>query len=138
MPLRSIGRTIRLLYDQHAFGLRVEIVKEIVASWRDRADIDHALAVAGHDLLDAERYTFKLHRRGVEILDPDRDRSVGRCVQLGGLEAMILDRNLYRRGLRQRVLRADPDDEGHDKRSGRSGTGFNARSHALLRALIQS
>ena len=47
-------------------------------------------------LLDPEADALELDRRAVEVADAERDRPVGRGVNLGGLEAVILHRKLDR------------------------------------------
>src|SRR6266852_6219882 len=76
----------RLLHDQGAARLFVEVVVKFVASGFQRPHIDDAFAIGGDHLFDPQRGAFKLHGLGVQVLDPDRDGLVGRRAQLARLE----------------------------------------------------
>src|SRR6202790_2626083 len=84
MSAASIG--VRLLHGQGAARLFVEVVVKFVASGFQRPHVDDALAIGGDHLLHPQRFAFKLHGLGVEILDPEGDRGIGRRAHLAGLE----------------------------------------------------
>src|ERR1700694_1483867 len=67
----------RLLHDQGAARLFIEIIVKFVASGFQRPHIDDPLALGGDHLFDPQRFAFKLHGFGVEVLDPDSDGFVG-------------------------------------------------------------
>src|ERR1700704_1390479 len=76
--MMSAARTgARLLHGQGAARLFVEIVVKFVATGLQRPHIDGALAVGGHYLFDPQRFAFKLHGFGVEVLDSESDGFVG-------------------------------------------------------------
>src|SRR3984893_12981520 len=75
-----------LMYGEGAARLFVEVIVEFVASGLQRPHIDDTLAVGSDHLFDPQRFALEFHRFGVEVLDPDRDGSVGRRVQLAWLE----------------------------------------------------
>src|ERR1700736_574778 len=83
----SIGAC--LLYNEGAARLFVEVVVEFVASGLQRPHIDDTLAVGGDDLFDPQRFALELHGFGVEVLDPQGDRFIGRRAQLAGLELAL-------------------------------------------------
>src|SRR3984893_10984527 len=76
MSAASIG--VRLLHGQGAARLFVEVVVKFVASGFQRPHVDDALAIGGDHLFDPQRFAFKVHGLGVEILDPEGDRGIGR------------------------------------------------------------
>src|SRR5579871_3337747 len=86
-----------LLHHQHAIaGVLMEIVEELVAAGRERANIDAALAVAWHHFFNPQRNALEFHRCGIKVLDPNDDRPVGRRRDLARLKTMVLDRDLHR------------------------------------------
>src|ERR1700724_820782 len=87
MSAASIGA--RLLHDQGAARLFVEVVVKFVAPGFQRPHVDDALAIGGDHLFDPQRFAFKLHGLGVEILDPEGDRGIGRRAHLAGLELVL-------------------------------------------------
>src|SRR5208283_3701571 len=82
----------RLFHDQHALGgLRMIVAEEIIFARRKRGDAHRRLGLAGDDFLDPQRLALELLRCSIEILDRQRDRFARRRMELGGVEAMILD-----------------------------------------------
>src|ERR1700694_3408993 len=79
----------RLLHDQGAARLFIEIIVKFVASGFQRPHIDDALAIGGDRLFDPQRFAFKLHGFGVEVLDAESDGFVGRRAHLGRLELAL-------------------------------------------------
>src|ERR1700736_5126392 len=59
----------RLLHGQGAARLFVEVVVKFVASGFQCPHIDDTLTVGGDHLFDPQRFAFKLHGFGVEVLD---------------------------------------------------------------------
>src|SRR5882762_8471771 len=79
----------RLLHDQGAARLFVEVVVKFVAPGFQCPHIDDPLALGGDHLFDPQRFAFKLHGFGVEVLDPKRDGFVGGRAQLARLELAV-------------------------------------------------
>src|SRR5258708_21859308 len=85
----NAGAGLLLLHDQGATRLFVEVIVKFVASGFQGPHIDDALAVGGDHLFDPQRFAFKLHGLGVEILEANRDRFVGRGAQFARLELAL-------------------------------------------------
>src|ERR1700736_6288839 len=87
MSAASIGA--RLLHDQGAARLFVEVVVKFVAPGFQCPHIDDALAVGGDHLFDPQRFALKLHGFGVEVLDPESEGFVGGGAHLARLELAV-------------------------------------------------
>src|SRR3979411_1013457 len=87
MSAASTG--VCLLHDQGAARLFVEVVVKLVASGLQSPHIDDTLAVGGAHLFDPQRFAFKFHGFGIEVLDPKRERFVGWRTQLARLELAL-------------------------------------------------
>src|SRR5690348_13110983 len=72
--------------------LRIEIAEEFVTARPQRADIDGNVLAAGHDLLAMQLGALEFFRRGIEVLDGERDLLAGGDLDLGRREAVVLDR----------------------------------------------
>src|SRR5437763_9493725 len=80
------------LRDHLALGaIFMELTEEIVSAGDQRAETNHALAAAGHHLLDPERLRFELFRGCVLVVDGEGDPFPGRHMQLGRRERVVLD-----------------------------------------------
>src|SRR6516162_1918508 len=88
-----------LLHVQRTARLLVEVVVELVAARLQRPHIDHALALRSDDLFHPQRLAFKLHRLGVEILNSEYHRLVGRRAHLARLKRAVRIAQLNFRGL---------------------------------------
>src|SRR5215212_879899 len=84
--MRAASTGVGLLHYQGAARLLVEVIVEFIAPGLQRPHIDEAFAVGGAHLFDAQRLAFKFHRFAVEVLEPKRDRLVGRCAKLARLK----------------------------------------------------
>src|SRR5262245_9691399 len=87
--MSAASTTIALLHCQGAARLLVEVVEELVTSGLEGAHIDEAVTVGGNDLLHAQRRTFELHRLHIQILDPEQDGAVCRCIHLTRLKLAV-------------------------------------------------
>src|SRR5262249_42098395 len=85
---------VSLLHDQGAPGrVLVEVVKEFVAPRRKRTQVDGPFPVRRNHLFHPQSHAFEFGRGGIEILDAQHDRPVGRGMQLGRLEFVIANGN---------------------------------------------
>jgi len=78
-----------LLHVQRTARLLVEVVVELVAAGLQRPHIDHALAFRGDDFFHPQRFAFKLHRLGIEILNPEYHWLVGGRAHLARLKRTV-------------------------------------------------
>src|SRR5260370_21708241 len=76
----------RLLHDQGAARLFVEVVVKFVASGFQCPHIDDTFAIGGDHFLDPQRLAFKLPGLGVEVLDAYRDVLVSPCAHFPRFE----------------------------------------------------
>src|ERR1700730_1839035 len=83
--MRSAASTASLFYHKRAARLLMEVVEELVAPGRERAHLDHALAVGRDHFFDPQPHAFEFHGGGIEIAHPDGDRPVGGGTRLGWL-----------------------------------------------------
>ena len=99
------------MHRQNAARFRVKVVKEFIAARRERPNIDRADGAGRNHFLDAQRHTFKFHRRSIKVLDLEGQRPIRRRADFGRLKTMVLHcavgRSCARTSLPQRI-NADP------------------------------
>ena len=77
---------------------RQAVVEQLVKEMGGKVEAFY-FAFGGDDFFDPQRFAFKFHRLGVQILDAEHHGPVRRCANLGGLESSVGIGQLNLRGL---------------------------------------
>src|SRR5215469_18345052 len=88
-----------------AAGLRMEIVKKLIAARIERPDEHNDVLAGGDDFLAVQLVAFEFGRGPVVVVDDELDLDAGRNLNLARNELIVLQRNRKARIIGQRRRR---------------------------------